>query len=146
METRTQRDTRGTEIKRLLKALYPTAQFQVRLHKYSMGESINVYTDLLEAGQYADDIWTTENRMRVQESVTDAEYQAYQAYKAMLLKNTETTRRLRADLSGYERVDRDERGEILSGGNTYLHISRLAPKLVLTHDATNGATVAMEAK
>ena len=143
---RTQRDTRGTEIKQLLRSLYPQAQFQVRLHKYSMGESINVYTDLLEAGQYSEDIWTTESRMRQQESVSDAEYQAYQAYKAMLLKNTETTRRLRADLSGYERVDRDERGEILSGGNTYLHISRLAPKRVLTYEKATGATVLQEAK
>mgnify|MGYP001558711498 CR=1 FL=1 len=44
MATRTEggtmRDTRGTEIKRLLRSLYPEAQFQVHLEKYSMGESI----------------------------------------------------------------------------------------------------------
>lgn len=125
MATMTKRDTRGTEIKRLLQGLYPHAQFRVRLEKYSMGESIHVYTDLLEEGQWSEDMWKIESQMKNHEDVSEGDYKAYQAYKAMLLKNTETQRKLKADLVAFEHVDRDSQGEILGGGNTYLHIHRL---------------------
>ena len=140
------RDQRGREIKRLLQSLYPSAQFQVRLEKYSMGESIHVYTDLLKEAGWTDDICRIDQAMRNHNDVSEGDYKALKAYQEQTEKNNQTTRRLRADLSGYERVDRDERGEILSGGNTYLHISRLAPKRVLTYEKATGATVLQEAK
>ena len=113
METRTQRDTRGTEIKRLLKSLYPTAQFQVRLNKYSMGESINVYTDLLKEAGWTDEICRIDQAMRNHEDVSEGDYKALKAYQDQTAKNNETARRLRTDLSGYEHIDRDSQREAI---------------------------------
>ena len=140
MDTRTKRDTRGTEIKRLLQRLYPQAAFQVRLHKYSMGESINVYTSLLQEADWTDAICRIDQAMRNHEDVSEGDYKALKAYQEQTVKNNEITRQLRADLSAFEHIDRDSRGEILSGGNTYLHIARLAPKRGLIHEQATGAS------
>jgi hypothetical protein len=99
------RDTRGSEIKALLKKNYPGAKFSVRLDKYSMGESINVHTDLLV-------------REKIEYPTGGFTYGYSDATVAKM-------REIKSLLSEYESVDRDQYGEILSGGNTYLFIEPL---------------------
>lgn len=145
MDAVTKRDTRGMEIKRLLQAKYPQATFQVRLEKYSMGERINISTDLLQEAAWTDEICRIDQAMRNHEDVSEGDYKALKAYQEQTVKNNEIHRQLKADVRAYEHVDRDERGEILSGGNTYVFIHRLAPKLILAHDPATGATIAQAA-
>ena len=95
------KDTRGYEIKALLKKHYPGAKFSVRLSKYSMGESINIQTDLLK-----------------RDLVDHGGYSSYEYSKETIAKMNE----IKALVKGYESVDRDQYGEILSGGNTYLFV------------------------
>ena len=135
METRTQRDTRGTEIKRLLQRQYPQASFRVRLSKYSMGESIHVKTDLLLA--YPDDPRQTwldlDNRSRRGEVLTPTEWAQLHEHHRIRTANNETSDTLSRLLRAYESIDRDSvTGEILSGGNTYVFIERLATKEAIT--------------
>lgn len=92
------RDTRSTEIKRILRKAYPKAQFKVWIHKYSMGESIYVRTDLIKKD--------STGLPTIEES-------------------NEYTKAIRKLLSGYESIDRDQWGEILGGGNTFLFIQGL---------------------
>lgn len=100
-------DTQSMEIKRLLKKVYPTAQFQVWIHKYSMGESINVRTDLIKS-----------------EKVADAG--SYTGYSAQTTEEGKKHRGvIEKLLSKYKSVDRDQWGEILSGGNTFLFVGEL---------------------
>lgn len=97
------RDTRGSEIKSLLKKHYPNAKFSVRLDKYSMGESINVHTDLIV-------------RERIEH---EGGYHEYKYSNETVAK----IREIESLLSSYKHIDRDEySGEILSGGNTYLFV------------------------
>lgn len=86
------RDNRSTVIKHLIKEVYPDARVKVKIDKYSMGESINIWTDLM-------------NEVYVNRSDTEME--------------------LRSILTGYESIDRDDFGDILSGGNTYMFIGGL---------------------
>lgn len=99
------RDTRSYEIKRIIKKEFPNAKVSVYINKYSMGESINVKTDLV-----------------VREKVTDPD--SYTGYRMKLTDlgqlNLNTLKHLLRD---YESIDRDEAtGEILCGGNTFLFI------------------------
>lgn len=100
------RDTRSYEIKRLLKKHYPNAQVKVRIDKYSMGESINVKTDAFVIGKKPDP-----RGWGYVYDVTDKDEKIRQNIKKLL--------------SCYESVDRDQWGEILSGGNTYLFIDSM---------------------
>jgi hypothetical protein len=99
------RDTRSTEIKKILKNAYPEAQFRVRIHKYSMGESIHVNTDLIK-------------REKVSEEF-GVDIIGYSKKATEVLGHIETL------LRGYESIDRDQWGDILGGGNTFLFIEEL---------------------
>ena len=100
------RDTRSTEIKKLLKKFYPNAIFNVRIHKYSMGESINVSTNAFKVEQVPDPRgYGFINQTSEQDAC-----------------NRDHIKKL---LSEYERVDRDQWGDILSGGNTFLFIESI---------------------
>lgn len=100
------KDTRGFEIKKLLKSKYPNNQFRVRLHKYSMGESIYVNTDLI-----------------VRQRIPDP--RGYGYTEPFTDESNKRMAELKELLRDYESVDRDQWGEILSGGNTYLFIESL---------------------
>lgn len=125
MDMMTKRDTRGQEIKRLLAAQYPTAHFRVRLHKFSMGESIHVKTDLLKESPYSHDIYALDCRQNRGEHLTEDEYTRWMAYRTVLAHNRQMSQDIRTHLIRYESIDRDQFGEILGGGNTYLNIERL---------------------
>lgn len=101
------RDRRSTEIKKLLKRFYPNAKFNVYIHKYSMGESINVRTNAFKIDQIPDP-------------------RGY-GYINQTSEQDQTTRdHIKRVLKDYESVDRDEgTGEILCGGNTFLFIETL---------------------
>ncbi len=98
---------RSTEIKKLLKSEFPDAIFKVRIHKYSMGESINVNTDLLQREKVED----TGSYLGYSMKMTDQSK-----------RNLEQIKNLIGD---HEHLDRDESGDILSGGNTFLFIETL---------------------
>lgn len=100
------RDSRSHEIKKLLKKHYPKATFRVRIDKYSMGESINVATDAFKIDQVPDP-------------------RGY-GYVNQISDVDELIRgHIKQLLHSYESVDRDQWGEILAGGNTYLFIDTL---------------------
>jgi len=103
------RDQRSQEIKKILKKCYPDAQFKVRINKYSMGESIHIYTDLLIIlpNKPVEEYTEKENIERE---------------KSMAFNQTERER-IQNLLSEFSHIDRcDITGEILSGGNTYLFV------------------------
>ena len=98
------RDTRSYEIKRILKKEFPNAKVNVYISKYSMGESINVKTDLVPREKLVDP-----SGYGYTEKITDI---------GLINLN-----RMKMLLREFESVDRDEAtGEILSGGNTFLFI------------------------
>ena len=100
------RDTRSTEIKRLLKKYYPNAQFKVQIHKYSMGESINVRTNAFKIEQIPDP-------------------RGYE-YITRVSEQSQTNRdHIKSLLRSYQSIDRDQWGEILSGSNTYVFVDEL---------------------
>lgn len=100
------RDTRSQEIKKILKTEFPNAKINVRIHKYSMGESIYVSTDLIE--------WIRH---------TEEGVPGYTQSKTEQSRENETT--IKDLLKNFESVDRDQWGEIMSGGNTFLFIESL---------------------
>ena len=100
------RDIRAFEIKKQLKKYYPNAKFKVWIHKYSMGESINVRTNAFKI-----DVVPNPN--------------GYGYTREISKKDEETRNHIKALLRSYESIDRDQWGEILSGGNTYLFIEEL---------------------
>jgi hypothetical protein len=101
------KDTRSNEIKKILKKEFPEAKVRVRIHKYSMGESIYVNTDLIE--------WV--------KVVDESNYTGFSQRKTEQSRDNEST--IKDLLRSFERVDRDQWGDILSGGNTFLFIESL---------------------
>jgi len=112
-------DKRYVEIKKLLGKEFPKAKFKVKISKYSLGESINIYTDLMPewTAEDSDNYWKLSGH--IVDEITDS------------IKKTvgkiETARLLRERIGEllFWHVDRDAFGEILGGGNSYLHIERL---------------------
>jgi hypothetical protein len=99
-------DDRSKQMKEILKATYPEAEFRVRIQKYSMGESIHVSTDLMKN--------TFALRYNEPENRPIFDY------------NKKIEEKIENLLHGFWQIARDEStGEILSGGNTYLNISSL---------------------
>lgn len=100
------KDTRSYEIKKLLKKYYPNATFKVSINKYSMGESISVRTNAFKVNEVPDP-------------------RGY-GYVIELSEQDQGNRdHITKLLRDYESVDRDQWGEILSGGNTYLRVETL---------------------
>lgn len=99
------KDTRSQEIKKLLKVDFPEALFRVRIHKYSMGEAIYVKTNLVKREQ-----------LRVE-------------FNVPVIGHTEETKNniqtIKEKLTKYQSIDRDQWGEIMSGGNTFLFVEEL---------------------
>mgnify|MGYP000920508740 FL=1 len=115
------KDNRSNVIKSILKENFKDASFRVRIKKYSGGESIWIYTDLIPE-------YTNEE--------VDA-YTIYASGRAEYIDNTlkstiektekskEIRQKINCLLKDFYHVDRDQFGEILSGGNTYLFICPL---------------------
>ena len=126
MET-TKHDTRGRDIKKLLQKSFPSALFSVKLHKYSMGESININTSLLmELPPDNELIWKAEDMLRNGKGLEHGmpEHTAWKARKEAIAFNDEMVNKIKMLIGSYESIDRDAMGEILSGGNTYINIRR----------------------
>ena len=100
------RDTRSNEIKKLLKKEFPFAVFTVKIDKYSMGESINVRTNAYHTDVLPDP-------------------RGFGYIREITKENKAIKNKIHELLYKYESVDRDQWGEILSGGNTYLFIEEL---------------------
>jgi len=114
-------DKRSYEIKKLLRKTFPTGQFKVKIKKFAGGEAIKVKTDLLKEWTEKD----TENHWligsgkirevtpEIQETLKKVEY------------NNQIKKEIEKLLQGFTYIARDEFGEILAGGNTYLDVDRL---------------------
>jgi len=117
------RDNRSYLIKKILKQKYPNAKFKVRIEKYTLGESINVYTNLLHDVDY-NEKYELEQKMRIN-GLAGKDLQAYKNIRNKIQRNSEINNSIRTLLKDYYHVNYDEWGNILAGGNTYLHIDIL---------------------
>ena len=125
--TAIKRDNRGQLIKKLLKSKFPGANFRVRLEKYSMGESINIHTDLIKPYVSTAIIWRAEAMLKNGGLPHDSEeYKAYSENRANLENNKKVEADIKSLVGNYESIDYDpSSGEILSGGNTYMFVNKL---------------------
>lgn len=118
------KDSRSFEIKKILKRWRPQSFFSVRIHKYSMGESIRVKTNLLK--QTTAEGYHESCRLNRQEELSDEQYKVAAAYRKAVVHNHKVEEGVRGLLRDYESVDLDPvTGEILAGGNTYLFVERI---------------------
>ncbi len=126
METLTKRDNRSYEMKKLLQKQYPTAKFTVKIHKYSMGESIYIHTDLIKAWTPEDSNNDWKQRTRAMGSEPFEITDSIKATRAKSKQNEVIRHEIEALLKNFWHIDYDSySGEILSGGNTYINISKL---------------------
>jgi len=116
------RDNRSYIIKKILKQKYPDSTFRVRIEKYSGGESIEVYTDLIKFPDY--------NRLThlefklAKEGLTGDDLIEYHNIKELNENNNKIEQEIKQLLKEFYHVNRDMFGEILLGvGNTYLFIN-----------------------
>lgn len=99
------RDNRSFIIKQLLKKYYPNAKFEIRISKYSMGESINIRTNAFKIDQVPDP-------------------RGYGFINQASEQDATTRTHIKGLLTGFENIDRDPgTGEVLCGGNTFLFLS-----------------------
>ncbi len=126
METLTKRDNRSYEMKKLLQKTYPTAKFTVKIHKYSMGESIYVKTDLIKAWTQEDSDNDWKKRTRAMGSEPFIITDSIKATEAKSEHNEVIRKEIEVLLAPFWHIDYDSySGEILSGGNTYMNIGEL---------------------
>lgn len=103
------RDNRTYQIKRILKKEYPDAKFSVRIEKFSMGESIEIITDLLPP------------QPKVPKEIVNDYNETTEFLKPWLGGCREIENNIRILLKDFWNVRRDlATGDILGGGNTYL--------------------------
>lgn len=122
METMTKRDNRSSQIKKILKKAYPTAFFSVRIDKYSMGESINIKTDLFKESAFKQESYALECKLN-REGLAGDDFAKWQDIKKTNEYNRNLEKELHSLVMNFQHVDYDKySGEILSGGNTYLFI------------------------
>ena len=113
------RDNRSIEIKKILKEAFPSASFKVRIEKYRGGESIYVYTDALKDDKQ---FYELQRQLAQGKAIASDEYEeAEETHK----HNERIKEKIRLLLKGYEHIQKDYYGEILSGGNTFLFIEKL---------------------
>lgn len=118
----TTRDTRAAAIKRVLKPHFPLVR--VRFHKYNMGESIYIHTGVMRSwSEEVNQAWWKAHLVNPP-PLTEQEQALVQERREAQEHNDRITQQVRQLVGSYEQIDRDETtGEILSGGNTYMHIS-----------------------
>jgi len=118
------KDMRSYEIKKILKKKYPGSVFRVRIDKYSLGESINIYTDLLQQlpERFNQICWKIEIG---EEETTEEERRIYFEGRRILEENKKYEDEIKSILKDFWHINYDEMGEILNGGNTYLYICSL---------------------
>ena len=112
-------DKRAIEIKSILKKQYPEATFRVRIEKYSGGETIYIYTDLVKefTPEEAEAHWLY-NTGQVTE-ITEV----VERMKKKKARNKKIDQDIHRLLKDYYHIAYDEySGEVLLGGNTYLDI------------------------
>ena len=127
MEVLTKRDNRSYEMKKVLQKQYPGAKFTVKIHKYSMGESIYVKTNLLKTWteEDSDNNWKKQYRANGPYKITES----MRATEAKNKHNEVIRNELEALLKSFWHIDYDSfSGEILGGGNTYMNIGELRIK------------------
>ncbi len=114
------RDNRSYKIKRILKNKFKNAKFKVRIEKYAGGESIHIYTDLLnDLKEYTQ----LELKLRKGEKI---DMDKYLEEEKKFKKNEEIINEIKKLLKDFYHIRYDEyTREILSGGNTILFVERL---------------------
>ena len=112
------------QIKRILKTNFRNAKFRVKTDNYSMGKSINIYTDLIKNVNYSR---LRELTAELEENgLTGKKSEEYREIKKDIEFNKEIKNKIETLLSDFYHVDYDKySGEILSGGNCYLFVNRL---------------------
>jgi hypothetical protein len=110
------RDTRSAEMKKILKKKFPDYVFKVKTNKYSMGESFNVYTDMLPEHP----------GRKVNKSYHDLEGIDRLEFDLFTEERQRIEKMIKELVGHHESIDRcPMTGEILSGGNTFMFIERL---------------------
>lgn len=109
-----------------MQATFPEGQFRVKIHKYSLGENIQVYTDLIK-DTYDSAMNDLKWRFEVaHKALTPEEWQALKDYEKRQEENNKMKDAVKNLVNDFEHIDRDSiTGEILSGGNTYMDVSPL---------------------
>jgi len=110
-----------TEMKRKLRKEYPKGKFSVRKKTYSGGKSYDIRTDLFR--EFNEVRWTQLNRKMMDEGISGKDYDEWKQLKETDEHNKELRKHIKELLREYENIDRNGRGEIMTGGNTYLDIS-----------------------
>ena len=119
------KDNRSYEIKKILQKNYPNEKFSVRISNYSLGETIHVYTTALteQLGQ-PDAVW----RVRANANPTQTDYEEAKKYDETFECNKQIEEAMRRLIGHNEKIDTDEHGDILSGGNTFLEFYAIKQK------------------
>ena len=122
-KTALKRDKRAYFIKAILNKQFAGHTFKVHIEKYSMGESIHINTDLIkdiykECPQGQNLNWKRD----VGNTLTEEEYKIYEEYKQLLEQNENNRNNIKSHVGQFERIDRDETGDILSGCNTIMFV------------------------
>jgi len=113
----------STKIKRILKQEYPNARFKVRKETSSMHRAFNVYTDLIR--DYDHQRYRELDQKLSEEGLKGEDLKEFEELEQTIERNKKIRRRIKSDLlSDFWHIDRNSRGEILSGGNTYLNVKR----------------------
>ncbi len=131
------RDDRGKKIKDILRSAYPGREFRVRLEKYSMGESIHVYTDMLLnlTQEESDNNWK-------ERAGQPHDWKLAESWKKKMEHDKKITDDIENLLKDFWHIRYDEySGEILGGGNTYLHVNRFESTRVEENESSVSQSV-----
>lgn len=122
-QNKRQNDNRSTRIKQILRQHYPLSTHRVRIEKYSGGECIYIKTSALNPPEYQ--IYNQLNDKLRSEGLNEEENTLYEATKKQNERYNEKQDSIKKLLNEFWHVDRDDQGEILAGGNSYIDVESL---------------------
>jgi len=112
-------------IKQTLKRHFPKAKFKIKTRNSSLSKSIYIYTDLIQDYDYAK-FRNLELKLQ-NEGLVNKEAEEYHKIKELIWQNRTIEQKIKTILKDFWHIDYDKlTGEILSGGNCYLFIEKLA--------------------
>jgi hypothetical protein len=115
----------GWEIKRKLKQRFPRAQFRVQIEHFSGGSCVNVYTNIVMLQEERDEMSTLYFKVTRGEANPEERERYYQLKEKW--EKTKEIERIIRDLAG-ENIHYDQFGDILLGGNRFVHVYPYLPK------------------